>query len=41
MTITELLLSWGDPDEVYDGYVVYGDQYVYFINDKVFSIVNL
>ncbi|MEK3904582.1 hypothetical protein [Paenibacillus sp. FSL R7-0179] len=41
MTITELLLSWGDPDKVYDGYVVYGDQYVYFINDKVFSIVNL
>ncbi|WP_339256675.1 hypothetical protein [Paenibacillus sp. FSL P2-0136] len=41
MTITELLLSWGDPDEVYDGYVVYGHQYVYFINDKVFSIVNL
>ncbi|NQX44269.1 hypothetical protein HQN87_02905 [Paenibacillus tritici] len=41
MTITELLLSWGDPDSVHEGYVVYGDQYVYFINDKVYSIVNL
>lgn len=41
MTITELFLSWGEPDEVYDGYVVYGRQYVYFLNDKVFSIVDL
>ncbi|WP_238654991.1 hypothetical protein [Paenibacillus piscarius] len=41
MTMTELLLSWGDPDSVNDNYLVYGNQYVYFVNNKVFSIVNL
>ncbi|MEK3758080.1 hypothetical protein MKZ07_06530 [Paenibacillus sp. FSL P4-0338] len=41
MTMTELLLCWGDPDSIKDNYLVYGNQYVYFHNNKVFSIVSL
>lgn len=37
MTAEQVLLSWGKPDSVNDdfGYLVYGRQYLYFVNNKL------
>lgn len=41
MTLEEVYLSWGEPDEVYEsaGMVVYGSNYLYFRNNKLAYIL--
>lgn len=41
MTLEEVYLSWGEPDEVYEsaGMIVYGSNYLYFRNNKLAYIL--
>ncbi|MEI2394254.1 MULTISPECIES: hypothetical protein [Paenibacillus] len=37
MTFEQVYLSWGEPDSYNEdlGYIVYGHQYLYFVNNKL------